>query len=330
MRSSSATGAGVRSPSVSTASRWIVSSFCSQTMRTSAASAAGSSTSPSVSTASCCARWLECPVAVLDQQRKDPRILDLAERLDGFAQRLVIDTGRDEPFDRGQRQVRRLIRKRFGRFAAHGRIGRVGGQLGQGRDRLRRLHFADGLGGLGAYLRGRVGARDAQQDLDRARIVVMVEALGGLASNRHRVGRHRAGPSGTAAPDRWSDGATPARSAETLIFSCRPGRRARARGRSSRASAARAEPEHRRPSEVESQPRAAIAGAIDRVGARGAVVQEHGDVAVAARLRAGSSSKIRQSGGPDERHVARSSLTNEPSRVSLIMRSLACVGVWKL
>ena len=43
MRSSSATGAGVRSPSVSTASRWIVSSLCSQTIRTRAASGKTSS-----------------------------------------------------------------------------------------------------------------------------------------------------------------------------------------------------------------------------------------------------------------------------------------------
>ena len=95
--------------------------------------------------------------------------------------------GRNQPFDRRQRELGRLIRERLGGFAADGRIGRVGGQIGQGRNRLWRLHFTDGLGSLGPYFRDRVGARHAEQDLDRARIVVVVEALRGFAPYRHRV-----------------------------------------------------------------------------------------------------------------------------------------------
>ena len=46
-----------------------------------------------------------------------------------------------------------------------------------------------------------------------------------------------------------------------------------------------AEPEHRRPAKVEAELHAAIAGAIDRVGARASIVQQHGEVPALERHR---------------------------------------------
>ena len=88
-------------------------------MRVNASTTPGASMSPSVSTASCCARRFGCVFADLHQQGQRGRVAELAERLDGFAQHVVMLARRDDALERRQRALRGLIGKRFGGFAAH-------------------------------------------------------------------------------------------------------------------------------------------------------------------------------------------------------------------
>ena len=88
-----------------------------------------------------------------------------------------------------------------------------------------------------------------------------------------------------------------------------------------------AKPEHRSPSKVEPQSRAAIAAAIDRIGSGAAVVKQDRDITGASNW----SGVVQQIGERRPLHFTWPlALTNEPSRVSLIMRSCACVGVSNL
>ena len=133
----------------------------------------------------------------------------------------------------GHRARRGLTGKRFGGFAAHLGIRGLAHQIGQRRNRLRRLHLADGLRGLGPHARIGIGARDAQQDFDRARIVMMLESLGGFAADRGAATTDPRGASGTAPRRRCWSAARPARSATAGSSRCAPGRTGPARARSS-------------------------------------------------------------------------------------------------
>ena len=72
---------------------------------------------------------------------------------------------------------RRLIAKCFSCFATNVGIGRLFHEFGKRGDRLRRLHLANGLGGLGADVGISVGASEPQQHLHRTRIVMVRETF---------------------------------------------------------------------------------------------------------------------------------------------------------
>ena len=111
------------------------------------------------------------------------RIVEFAECFDGLVHHVKVSVGRNHALERGKRLVRGLIAKCLRGLAPYFRIVGVVDQIGQRRNRLRRLHLADRLGRFRSHLRQRIGTSHAQQDLYRARIVMVAEPLGGFVAD---------------------------------------------------------------------------------------------------------------------------------------------------
>jgi hypothetical protein len=103
-----------------------------------------------------------------DDIEKDGRrsaVLDIAERFDCFNQRIVVGAGRDQVLERRQCTIGRLIRESLGGFASDPGVRRVHREIGERRDRLRRLHLANRFCSLHPHLVGRIVPCGAQQNL---------------------------------------------------------------------------------------------------------------------------------------------------------------------